>query len=173
MGGQNLSPKERSRECRHCKEAHSLHRRFQIYKYSYQDVFRHAELHKYFDCSKIHTYISNNERILHLKPRPSIVKPKSADLSPQSKSKETTISTRQKSGGTSEECGKHLQDERNRFCSITCKISVLPAETQNQGQNQCSQNWHVRSLGAERTEETAARRGRVQAGGLGALGGGV
>jgi len=41
------------RMCRHCKEAHSLHRRFQIYKYSYQDVFRHAELQKYFDCSKI------------------------------------------------------------------------------------------------------------------------
>ena len=88
QGGENLSPKERSRDwvgvlmnstfgycdyhhdlrsneknvfcvdcalrmCRHCKEAHSLHRRFQIYKYSYQDVFRHAELQKYFDCSKI------------------------------------------------------------------------------------------------------------------------
>lgn len=88
QGGQNLSPKERSRDwigvlmnssfgyctyhhdlrsnemnvfcvdcalrmCRHCKEAHSLHRRFQIYKYSYPGVFRHAELQKYFDCSKI------------------------------------------------------------------------------------------------------------------------
>lgn len=41
------------RVCRHCKEPHSLHRRFQIYKYSYQDVFRHSELQKYFDCSKI------------------------------------------------------------------------------------------------------------------------
>ncbi|KAG4390167.1 hypothetical protein GLYMA_06G240900v4 [Glycine max] len=41
------------RMCRHCKEAHSLHRRFQIYKYSYPGVFRHAELQKYFDCSKI------------------------------------------------------------------------------------------------------------------------
>ena len=46
------------RMCRHCKEAHSLHRRFQIYKYSYQDVFRHAELQKYFDCSKIQVLIS-------------------------------------------------------------------------------------------------------------------
>ncbi|CAJ1936737.1 unnamed protein product [Sphenostylis stenocarpa] len=118
------------RMCRHCKEAHSLHRRFQIYKYSYQDVFRHAELQKYFDCSKIQTYISNNERIVHLKPRPSINKSKSADLSPESKSKEPSI--RPKSGGKCEECGKHLQDERNRFCSITCKIAVLPAETQNQ-----------------------------------------
>ncbi|KAG5014794.1 hypothetical protein JHK82_020477 [Glycine max] len=175
IGGQNLSPKERSRDwigvlmnscfgycdyhhdlrsnemnvfcvdcalrmCRHCKEAHSLHRRFQIYKYSYQDVFRHAELQKYFDCSKIQTYISNNERIVHLKPRPSITKSKSADLSPDSKSKETGIATRPKSGGTCEECGKHLQDERNRFCSITCKISVHPVETQNQFQSQCSQN---------------------------------
>ncbi|CAL0331095.1 unnamed protein product [Lupinus luteus] len=41
------------RMCRHCKETHSLHRTFQIYKYSYQDVFRHSELQKYFDCSKI------------------------------------------------------------------------------------------------------------------------
>lgn len=46
------------RMCRHCKEAHSLHRRFQIYKYSYQDVFRHAELQKYFDCSKIQVLTS-------------------------------------------------------------------------------------------------------------------
>ncbi|WVZ25800.1 hypothetical protein V8G54_004344, partial [Vigna mungo] len=117
------------RMCRHCKEAHSLHRRFQIYKYSYQDVFRHAELQKYFDCSKIQTYISNNERIVHLKPRPSINKSKS-DLSPESKSKEPSI--RPKTGGKCEECGKHLQDERNRFCSITCKIAVLPMETENQ-----------------------------------------
>ncbi|XP_027344012.1 uncharacterized protein LOC113856410 [Abrus precatorius] len=120
------------RLCRHCKEAHSLHRRFQIYKYSYQDVFRHSELQKYFDCSKIQTYISNNERIVHLKPRPSTTKSKSADLSPDSKSKETSITTKPKSGGTCEECGKHLQDERNRFCSITCKISVLPVEPQSQ-----------------------------------------
>ncbi|KAK7358206.1 hypothetical protein VNO77_00131 [Canavalia gladiata] len=134
------------RLCRHCKEAHSLHRRFQIYKYSYQDVFRHSELQKYFDCSKIQTYISNNERIVHLKPRPSTNKPKSAELSPESKSKETSISTRPKSGGTCEECGKHLQDERNRFCSITCKISVLPVEPQNQGPNHCSQRQSARGM---------------------------
>jgi hypothetical protein len=41
------------RFCRHCKEAHSIHRRFQIYRYSYQDVFRHSELQKHFDCSNI------------------------------------------------------------------------------------------------------------------------
>jgi len=71
------------------------------------------------------TYISNNERIVHLKPRPSITKSKSADLSPDSKYKETGIATRPKSGGTCEECGKHLQDERNRFCSITCKVTAM------------------------------------------------
>ncbi|KAL1365899.1 hypothetical protein AAHE18_03G322500 [Arachis hypogaea] len=109
------------RMCKNCKEAHSLHRRFQIYKYSYQDVFRHSELQKYFDCSKIQTYISNNERIVHLKPRPSTNKPKTSDLSPDSKFKEYNFSSRTKPGGTCEECGKHLQDERNRFCSITCK----------------------------------------------------
>ncbi|KAK7251674.1 hypothetical protein RIF29_35069 [Crotalaria pallida] len=128
------------RMCRHCKEAHSLHRRFQIYKYSYQDVFRHSELQKYFDCSKIQTYISNNERIVHLKPRPSITKSKSAaDMSPESKSKETNLPIRPKAGGTCEECGKHLQEERNRFCSITCKISLHQVEPQNQDRNQHSQ----------------------------------
>ena len=69
------------------------------------------------------TYISNNERIVHLKPRPSTNKSKFADLSPESKSKESNLAARTKAGGTCEECGKHLQDERNRFCSITCKVT--------------------------------------------------
>ncbi|KAI9074994.1 hypothetical protein K1719_043044 [Acacia pycnantha] len=101
--------------CRHCKEAHTLHRRIQIYKYVYQDVVRHSELQKYFDCSRIQTYISNNEKIIHLNPRLS--------------SKNTKMSSKSRSGGgTCEECGKHLQDERNCFCSISCKISVLSVE---------------------------------------------
>ncbi|KAK7373502.1 hypothetical protein VNO80_06912 [Phaseolus coccineus] len=66
------------------------------------------------------TYISNNERIVHLKPQPSINKSKSSDVSPESKSKEPSI--RPKSRGKCEECGKHLQDEHNRFCSI---IAIL------------------------------------------------
>lgn len=70
------------------------------------------------------TYISNNERIVHLKPRPSIYKSKASDRSPEPKSKESNLSARLKSGGTTcEKCGKHIQDERNRFCSITCKVT--------------------------------------------------
>lgn len=42
--------------CRHCKEAHTLHRRFQIYKYVYQDVVRHSDLQKFFNCSKIQVH---------------------------------------------------------------------------------------------------------------------
>ncbi|XP_057422238.1 uncharacterized protein LOC130716071 isoform X2 [Lotus japonicus] len=132
------------RVCRHCKEAHSLHRSFQIYKYSYQDVFRHSELQKYFDCENIQTYISNNERIVHLKPRPAIGRPKAVDLCPDSKSKDYNFSTKLKSGGTCEECGKHLPDERNCFCSITCKISALPVDPQNQIQNHLSQSSPVK-----------------------------
>ncbi|KAJ1425312.1 hypothetical protein SESBI_11022 [Sesbania bispinosa] len=122
--------------CRYCKEAHSLHRRFQIYKYCYHDVVRHSDLHKYFDCSNIQTYISNNDKIVHLKPRPSskdiklAKRSKAANRSPESQAKETKTSTPPKWGGSCEECGRHLQDNRNRFCSITCKISVEP---QNQG----------------------------------------
>ncbi|XP_054808888.1 protein RGF1 INDUCIBLE TRANSCRIPTION FACTOR 1-like [Prosopis cineraria] len=122
--------------CRHCKEAHTLHRRIQIYKYVYQDVVRHSELQKYFDCSRIQTYISNNEKIIHLNPRRSLKSPKpsrrdntSVDVgTPESQSQDTKVSSKLKSGGTCEECGKHLQDERNCFCSISCKISVLSAE---------------------------------------------
>ncbi|XP_004503328.1 uncharacterized protein [Cicer arietinum] len=135
------------RLCRHCKEAHSLHRNFQIYRYSYQDVFRHSELQKHFDCSKIQTYISNNERIVHLKPRPSIYKSKASDRSPEPKSKESNLSARLKSGGTTcEKCGKHIQDERNRFCSITCKISLLPIEPQSQGPIHHSQRSSIDSI---------------------------
>ncbi|KAL2347806.1 hypothetical protein Fmac_001806 [Flemingia macrophylla] len=116
--------------CRHCKEAHSLHRRFQIYKYSYQDVVRHSELQKYFDCSNIQTYVSNNEKIVHLRPRTSskefkLTRRSKFDTHLCSNAKEAKV-TPPKWGATCEECGKHLQDERNRFCSITCKISVLP-----------------------------------------------
>ncbi|KAL2627025.1 hypothetical protein AAZX31_07G160300 [Glycine max] len=122
--------------CRHCKEAHSLHRRFQIYKYSYQDVVRHYDLQKYFDCSNIQTYVSNNEKIVHLRPRTSTKefkltrKSKFDNLCSESNAKEVKVATPPKWGGTCEECGKHLQDERNRFCSITCKISVLPHHAQ-------------------------------------------
>ncbi|KAK4261820.1 hypothetical protein QN277_004768 [Acacia crassicarpa] len=122
--------------CRHCKEAHTLHRRIQIYKYVYQDVVRHSELQKYFDSSRIQTYISNNEKIIHLNPRLSSKNPKPSKRdkcvdvgSPDSQSQDTKMSSKSKSGGgTCEECGKHLQDERNCFCSISCKISVLSVE---------------------------------------------
>ncbi|KAK7308639.1 hypothetical protein VNO77_42258 [Canavalia gladiata] len=123
--------------CRHCKEAHSLHRKIQIYKYSYQDVVRHSDLQKFFDCSNIQTYISNNEKIVHLKPRTStkelklIRRSKFDNIISESHAKEAKAPTAPKWGGTCEECGKHLQDERNRFCSITCKTSVV--DPQNQG----------------------------------------
>jgi hypothetical protein len=78
-------------------------------------------------CSMIwQTYISNNERIVHLKPRPPIYKSKVGDQCPESKSKENNLSARFKSGGsTCEQCGKHLQDERSRFCSIICKVTCM------------------------------------------------
>lgn len=44
--------------CRHGKDSHSLHRRFQIYKYCYQDVVRYSDLLKYFDCSNIQVLFS-------------------------------------------------------------------------------------------------------------------
>ncbi|KAJ1418358.1 hypothetical protein SESBI_15858 [Sesbania bispinosa] len=79
--------------CRYCKEAHSLHHRFQIYKYCYHDVVRHSDLHKYFDCSNIQTYISNNDKIVHLKPRPSS---KDIKLAKRSKAANRSLSLKPK-----------------------------------------------------------------------------
>ncbi|KAI4357480.1 hypothetical protein L6164_001428 [Bauhinia variegata] len=129
------------RLCKHCKEAHSLHRRLQIYRYVYQDVVRLSDLQKHFDCSKIQTYISNNERIIHLHPRPALDdtnptrRSKCGDHCPKPQFKVTKLSSRLKSGGACEECGRNLQDERNRFCSIACKISVVSMEELHGNQN--------------------------------------
>jgi len=72
----------------------------------------------------LQTYISNKDRIVHLRPRPPIYKSKAGDQCPESKSKESNLSARFKSGGsTCEECGKHLQDEHSRWCSIICKVT--------------------------------------------------
>ncbi|KAK2443067.1 protein RGF1 INDUCIBLE TRANSCRIPTION FACTOR [Trifolium repens] len=117
--------------CRHGKESHSLHQRFQIYKYCYQDVVKYYDLLKYFDCSNIQTYILNNSKTVHLKPRPLskekklAIKSKVGSLSHEFQIKETKTSTsRNKLGGICEECGKHLQDKRKRFCSVRCKMSI-------------------------------------------------
>ncbi|KAK7310149.1 hypothetical protein RJT34_07462 [Clitoria ternatea] len=113
--------------CRHCKEPHAIHRKFQIYKYSYQEVVRHSDIQHYFDCASIQTYVSNNDKIVHLRPRTSYKEVKLAkrlkleNLNPEPQGKG---STPLKWGGSCEECGKHLQDDKNLFCSITCKVSL-------------------------------------------------
>ncbi|XP_045802497.1 protein RGF1 INDUCIBLE TRANSCRIPTION FACTOR 1-like [Trifolium pratense] len=117
--------------CKHGIESHFLHKRFQIYQYSYQDVVKYSDILKYFDCSNIQTYKSNKDTVVHLKPRPSkekklAIEPKVASLSHGPQVKETKTSTpHNKFGGICEECGKHLQDKRNRFCSLTCKMSII------------------------------------------------
>lgn len=71
------------------------------------------------------TYVSNNDKIVHLKPRPSTKEMKLAKSSKfvtQAKETKTSPTPPKSGGGTCEECGKHLQDKKNRFCSITCKV---------------------------------------------------
>jgi hypothetical protein len=69
---------------------------------------------------------------VHLKPRPLskekklAIKPKVPSLSHESQIKKTKTSTSyNKLGGICEECGKHLQDKRNRFCSLRCKVNSV------------------------------------------------
>ncbi|KAF5939354.1 hypothetical protein HYC85_023613 [Camellia sinensis] len=99
--------------CKHCisSSTHELHRWLQICKYVYQDVVRLQDIQKYLDCSKIQTYKINGEKAVHLKPRP------------QTKDPNTSKS---KSGVSCEGCGRHIQDVPNRFCSIACKVTVVP-----------------------------------------------
>ncbi|KAF7808571.1 uncharacterized protein G2W53_035314 [Senna tora] len=115
--------------CRHCKEAHGLHRRLER-----EMSIACLALVVTLMIISFMTYISNNEKIIHLNPRLSskstkatTKRDKSVDLCPQFQSQDhTKMLNKSKSGGTCEECGKHLQDERNCFCSISCKISVEP-----------------------------------------------
>lgn len=73
----------------------------------------------------LQTYISNNDKIVHLKPRPSIKDIKLGKISKSAnQAKEAQTSTPPKSGGICKECGKHLQDARNHFCSIKCKVTT-------------------------------------------------
>jgi hypothetical protein len=77
---------------------------------------------------------------VHLKPRPLskekklAIKPKVAGLSHESQIKETkTFTSHKKLGGICEECGKHLQDKRNRFCSVRCKVIFFLSLSQSNG----------------------------------------
>jgi len=55
----------------------------------------------------LQTYISNNDKIVLIKPRLA-----------------KTSTSQKQAGGFCEECGKQLQDKRNRFCSIKCKVTT-------------------------------------------------
>ncbi|XP_062113295.1 protein RGF1 INDUCIBLE TRANSCRIPTION FACTOR 1 [Humulus lupulus] len=98
--------------CRHCLTAHCLHRRLQICKYVYHNVVRLQDMQKHLDCSKIQTYKINGEKAVHLNPRPQ--------------SKDAKPSTKSVCAGSCEACKRYIQDPPNRFCSISCKISVVP-----------------------------------------------
>ncbi|KAA0046398.1 PLATZ domain-containing protein [Cucumis melo var. makuwa] len=102
----------------HCLISHCVHRRLQICKYVYQYVVRVPDLQDHLDCCNIQTYKINGEKAVHLCPRPQ--------------SKDSKPSTKLKFGGTCEACGRYIQDLPNRFCSIACKVSMVPMELNNQ-----------------------------------------
>lgn len=54
------------------------------------------------------TYKINGEKAVHLNPRPQF--------------KRFAKSSKPKAGASCEECGRHIQDFPNRFCSIACKV---------------------------------------------------
>ncbi|KAF3432083.1 hypothetical protein FNV43_RR26822 [Rhamnella rubrinervis] len=107
--------------CRHCMTSHCLHRRLQICKYVYHDVVRLQEMQKHLDCSKIQTYKINGEKAVHLNPRPQ--------------SKDSKPSTKSKCAASCEACGRYIQDLPNRFCSIACKVSLVPMNPLDQSHN--------------------------------------
>ncbi|XP_024019354.1 uncharacterized protein LOC21390182 [Morus notabilis] len=107
--------------CRHCVTAHCLHRRLQICKYVYHNVVRLQDMQKHLDCSRIQTYKINGEKAVHLNPRPQ--------------SKDAKPSTKSFCAGSCEACGRYIQDPPNRFCSIACKVSLVPLEPKDQSQN--------------------------------------
>ncbi|KAL9454124.1 hypothetical protein AB3S75_009682 [Citrus x aurantiifolia] len=107
--------------CRNCEDNHSRHRRLQICKYVYQDVVRFQDIQKHLDCSKIQTYKINGEKAVHLNPRPQL--------------KDAKPSTKSKTGGSCEACGRYIQELPNRFCSIACKLCVVPLSPKDQIQN--------------------------------------
>ncbi|KAF4368480.1 hypothetical protein F8388_018604 [Cannabis sativa] len=98
--------------CRHCVTSHCLHRRLQICKYVYHNVVRLQDIQKHLDCSKIQTYKINGEKAVHLNPRPQ--------------SKDAKPSTKSLCAGSCEACNRYIQDPPNRFCSISCKITIVP-----------------------------------------------
>ncbi|CAA3014717.1 uncharacterized protein LOC111396438 [Olea europaea var. sylvestris] len=108
--------------CKNCvtSSTHSnLHRCLQICKYVYHDVVRLQDIQKYLDSSQIQTYKINGEKAVHLNPRPQF--------------KRFAKSSKPKAGASCEECGRHIQDFPNRFCSIACKVS---SDTINERQSQ-------------------------------------
>ncbi|KAM6546777.1 hypothetical protein CsatB_027513 [Cannabis sativa] len=96
----------------HCVTSHCLHRRLQICKYVYHNVVRLQDIQKHLDCSKIQTYKINGEKAVHLNPRPQ--------------SKDAKPSTKSLCAGSCEACNRYIQDPPNRFCSISCKITIVP-----------------------------------------------
>lgn len=78
----------------------------------------------------LQTYISNNEKIVHIKPKPS-TKGKGVNIfTPihESEAKKirkiSTIPLKPSDGGSCQECGKILLEKRYRFCSIACKVTT-------------------------------------------------
>ncbi|KAJ4710121.1 putative PLATZ transcription factor family protein [Melia azedarach] len=112
--------------CRNCESSHRRHRRLQICKYVYQDVVRLQDMQKHLDCSRIQTYKINGEKAVHLNPRPQL--------------KDAKPSTKSKTGASCEACGRFIQELPNRFCSIACKLFVIPLSPKEQSSSSSSQS---------------------------------
>ncbi|KAI9194120.1 hypothetical protein LWI28_003292 [Acer negundo] len=70
------------------------------------------------DPSNPSTYKINGEKAVHLNPRHRL--------------KDAKPSTKSNTGATCLACGRYLQDSPNLFCSIACKVSVVPMKPKDQ-----------------------------------------
>ncbi|KAK4857093.1 hypothetical protein QYF36_024418 [Acer negundo] len=70
------------------------------------------------DPSNPSTCKINGEKAVHLNPRPQL--------------KDAKPSTKSNTGASCLACGRYLQDSPNLFCSIACKVSVVPTKPKDQ-----------------------------------------
>ncbi|XP_055961907.1 protein RGF1 INDUCIBLE TRANSCRIPTION FACTOR 1-like [Mercurialis annua] len=96
--------------CSNCLPLHHAHHNhIKIRRYIYSDVINRQDLCKLFNCSGIQTYLTNKAKVLFLKQR-------------NGRKLQQQIHAR---GYSCIACSRRLQDNSSLYCSISCKVSAI------------------------------------------------